>query len=180
MACLASHELPSAVAWTGSVKHGPRIGVTSILPIKAQPNSPADALETLAPRQLSGCQRAAIYLGMLKSHLPVGFIVPAEPIEREKPPVGTEWVHEIKHDGYRIIVRRDSEGVRLYSRKAIDWTTRLPAIAEAVSRQARSVTRKATGDVIVVRYADDTIVGFEHEHEAQAWSRHRDLRMIAH
>ena len=78
---------------------------------------------------------------MLKSHLPVGFIVPAEPIEREKPPVGTEWVHEIKHDGYRIIVRRDSECVRLYSRKAIDWTTRLPAIAEAVSRlKARSVT----------------------------------------
>src|SRR5713226_10441659 len=28
---------------------------------------------------------------------------------------------------------------------------------------------KATGDVIVVRYADDTIVGFEHEHEARAF-----------
>ena len=158
MACLASHELPSAVAWTGSVKHGPRIGVTSILPIKAQPNSPADALETLAPRQLSGCQRAAIYLGMLKSHLPVGFIVPAEPIEREKPPVGTEWVHEIKHDGYRIIVRRDSEGVRLYSSKAIDWTTRLPAIAETVSRlKARSVT--LDGEAVVI--GSDGLTDFE-------------------
>src|SRR6202521_5035397 len=28
---------------------------------------------------------------------------------------------------------------------------------------------KATGDVVVVRYADDTIVGFQHEHEAQAF-----------
>ena len=28
---------------------------------------------------------------------------------------------------------------------------------------------KATGDVIVVRFADDTIVGFEHEHEAKAF-----------
>src|SRR5271167_1212730 len=29
--------------------------------------------------------------------------------------------------------------------------------------------RKATGDVIVIRYADDTIVGFQHEHEASSW-----------
>jgi hypothetical protein len=36
---------------------------------------------------------------MLKRHLPVGFIVPAQPVEREKPPAGPDWVHEIKHDG---------------------------------------------------------------------------------
>ena len=29
--------------------------------------------------------------------------------------------------------------------------------------------RKATGDVIVIRYADDTIVGFQYEHEAKAF-----------
>lgn len=28
---------------------------------------------------------------------------------------------------------------------------------------------KASGDMIVIRYADDTIVGFQHEHEAQAF-----------
>jgi retron-type reverse transcriptase len=28
---------------------------------------------------------------------------------------------------------------------------------------------KASGDMIVVRYADDTIVGFQHEHEAKAF-----------
>ena len=50
-------------------------------------------------------------------------------------------VHEIKHDGYRIIVRRDGECVRLYSRKAIDWTARLPAIAEGAGRlKAKSFT----------------------------------------
>jgi hypothetical protein len=30
---------------------------------------------------------------------PPGFIVPAQPIERDKPPAGPDWVHEIKHDG---------------------------------------------------------------------------------
>jgi hypothetical protein len=31
---------------------------------------------------------------------------------------GSEWVHEIKHDGYRLIVRRDGAMVRLWTRKA--------------------------------------------------------------
>ncbi len=43
-----------------------------------------------------------------------------------KPPSGADWVHEIKHDGYRLIVRRDGPTVRLYTRNAYDWTARLP------------------------------------------------------
>ena len=30
-------------------------------------------------------------------------------------------------------------------------------------------TRTATGDVVVIRYADDTVVGFQHEHEARVF-----------
>jgi ATP-dependent DNA ligase len=54
--------------------------------------------------------------------LPADFIFPAQPVLRLKPPGGTDWVHEIKHDGYRMIVRRDGPPVRLYSRNAYDWT----------------------------------------------------------
>ena len=39
--------------------------------------------------------------------------------------------------------------------------------------------RKATGDVIAIRYADDTIVGFQHEHEAKAFLRDLQERMRA-
>jgi len=38
---------------------------------------------------------------------------------------------------------------------------------------------KANGDVIVVRYADDQIVGFEHEHEAKAFLHDLHERMRA-
>jgi ATP-dependent DNA ligase len=38
---------------------------------------------------------------------------------------------QIKHDGYRLIVRRDGPTVRLYSHNADDWTARLSAIAAA-------------------------------------------------
>jgi ATP-dependent DNA ligase len=86
---------------------------------------------------------------MLKRKLPAGFVVPAQPVEANQPPAGPDWVHEIKHDGYRLIVRHDGERVRLYSRKAIDWTARLPAIAEgAVRLKAKSFT--IDGEAVVI------------------------------
>jgi hypothetical protein len=33
------------------------------------------------------------------NRFPAGFVVPAQPVNASKPPVGTDWVHEIKHDG---------------------------------------------------------------------------------
>src|SRR2546429_6266662 len=74
-------------------------------------------------------------------HLPAGFIIPAQPVLASKPPSGPNWVHEIKHDGYRMIVRRDGRAVRLFSRNAYDWTARLLAIAAAAERiRAKSFT----------------------------------------
>jgi hypothetical protein len=42
-----------------------------------------------------------------------GFIDPCIPALAAKPPSGPGWVHEIKHDGYRLIVRREGTAVRL-------------------------------------------------------------------
>jgi ATP-dependent DNA ligase len=41
-----------------------------------------------------------------------GFIDPCVPALAAKPPSGPGWVHEIKHDGYGLIVRRDGEAGR--------------------------------------------------------------------
>jgi ATP-dependent DNA ligase len=41
------------------------------------------------------------------------------------------WLHEIKHDGFRMLVRRDAAGVRLFTRNGHDWTARFPLIARA-------------------------------------------------
>ena len=50
-------------------------------------------------------------------------------------------MHEIKHDGYRLIVRRDGDTVRLFTRRGHDWTERYPAIAAAAAKlRARSFT----------------------------------------
>jgi bifunctional non-homologous end joining protein LigD len=58
-----------------------------------------------------------------------------------KPPAGAQWAHEIKHDGYRLIVRRDGARVRLFTRRGYDWTERFPVIASAAGKlQAQSFT----------------------------------------
>jgi ATP-dependent DNA ligase len=71
--------------------------------------------------------------------LPRGFVPPCLPTKAPQPPSGDTWVHEIKHDGFRLMARRDAAGVRLLTRNGIDWTERFPLIAAAAGAlKARS------------------------------------------
>jgi bifunctional non-homologous end joining protein LigD len=65
--------------------------------------------------------------------LPIGFIPPCLPTKASTPPSGALWLHEIKHDGFRVIARKDGTKVRLYSRPGNDLTYRFPLIAETVA-----------------------------------------------
>ena len=69
---------------------------------------------------------------------PQGFVEPCLPTPGAKPPSGAGWVHEIKHDGYRLLVRRDGDHVRLFTRRGYDWTKKYPWIVEARKLKARS------------------------------------------
>ncbi len=56
-------------------------------------------------------------------------------------PAGPDWLHEIKHDGYRLIVQREGGHVRLFTRNGHDWSDRFPLIVEAAleNKQQRFV-----------------------------------------
>jgi ATP-dependent DNA ligase len=71
---------------------------------------------------------------MLQRTLPAGFIAPCLPTKTDKLPSGGQWLHEIKHDGFRIIARKTGAQVRLYSRPGNDFTGRFPLIVEALER----------------------------------------------
>jgi bifunctional non-homologous end joining protein LigD len=71
---------------------------------------------------------------MLQRTLPAGFIAPCLPTKTDKLPAGGQWLHEIKHDGFRIIARKKGAQVRLYSRPGNDLTHRFPLIAETLTR----------------------------------------------
>jgi ATP-dependent DNA ligase len=48
-----------------------------------------------------------------------------KPRPAKQPPAGSGWIHEIKHDGFRIMARRFEGRVRLLTRKGNDFSNRL-------------------------------------------------------
>jgi bifunctional non-homologous end joining protein LigD len=71
---------------------------------------------------------------MSQRTVPAGFIAPCLSSKTNRLPSGSEWLHEIKHDGFRVIARKDGERVRLYSRPGNNLTYRFPLIVEALAR----------------------------------------------
>jgi len=63
---------------------------------------------------------------------PPGFIVPCQPTLADKVPIGNGWIHELKHDGFRVLAFRDGDTVRLWSRNGRDWSGEFVAITEAM------------------------------------------------
>lgn len=61
-----------------------------------------------------------------------GFIEPCAPTERKVPPDGEDWLHEIKHDGYRAQALVHEGAVNVFTRRGHDWAARMPTIAASV------------------------------------------------
>jgi bifunctional non-homologous end joining protein LigD len=62
--------------------------------------------------------------------VPAGFIRPCEPALVAYPPAGHGWLHEIKHDGFRILAWKQGERVKVWSRRGADFTYRFRTIAD--------------------------------------------------
>src|SRR5215468_6544550 len=95
---------------------------------------------------------------MLQRTLPAGFIASCLPTKTDKLPSGSQWLHEIKHDGFRIIARKNGAQVRLYSRPGNDLTHRFPLIVETL---ARLRSRSCIIDGEAVACADNGIASFD-------------------
>jgi bifunctional non-homologous end joining protein LigD len=90
--------------------------------------------------------------------LPAGFIEPCRPTSSPTPPSGEEWAHEIMHDGFRIIARKEDKRVRLYGRTGNDLTDRFPLIVEAMAYLGAN---SCTVDGEAVACGDDGIASFD-------------------
>ncbi|MNM29921.1 putative ATP-dependent DNA ligase YkoU [compost metagenome] len=70
--------------------------------------------------------------GAIRQAAPISAFPPQLARLGETPPVGEQWLHEIKWDGYRILATVTEGKARLWSRNALEWTDKLPEIREAV------------------------------------------------
>jgi hypothetical protein len=90
-----------------------------------------------------------------------GIIEPCIPTLAARPPVGPQWIHEIKHDGYRLIARKRGGRVSLFTRRGFDWTDRYPRISAAVAALGAA---SATIDGEAVCCDDAGVAVFERLH----------------
>lgn len=69
--------------------------------------------------------------GARKAAMPE-FVSPQLATLIDKPPVGDEWFHELKFDGYRLLCHLNRSQVRFWTRNQKDWTAKFPTLGKAV------------------------------------------------
>jgi bifunctional non-homologous end joining protein LigD len=140
-------------------------------PIPLVGTAPRGFLTRLAagvPRLLAAQPLAGYLPGLsavARRSLPDRF-VPCLPMTAPHPPSGPLWLHEIKHDGVRIIARKVGDRVRLYNRRGDDLTKRFPLVVDAV---AALRVPSCLIDAEAVACDDDGVPSFE----LIAW-KHKD------
>ena len=82
------------------------------------------------------------------SRVSLGFILPQLPSLTDQPPEGADWIHEVKHDGFRTLLVIERGSVRAFTRNGHDWSDRyLGIVAKAKSLPCRSAI--LDGEIIV-------------------------------
>ena len=89
------------------------------------------------------------YPPLMAARRPSGFIEPCLPSKVVRPS-GSGWLHEIKFDGYRLMVRRDGPRVRCFTRNGYDWAKRFPTIVAAAHR-IKASRFLIDGEVVILR-----------------------------
>jgi bifunctional non-homologous end joining protein LigD len=103
---------------------------------------PADEYDVTAAQTLSTATGRT--MEQIAAGLPADLPRQARPAELEsqpapqlasnadRAPAGNGWVHEIKHDGYRLMLVRDGEHAKVLTREGADWSDRFPPLVQAV------------------------------------------------
>jgi bifunctional non-homologous end joining protein LigD len=77
------------------------------------------------------------------------FVPPQLASASERPPIGKDWLHELKLDGYRMQARLEGGKAQLLTRSGLDWTHRMRSIATSLEALSAK-TALLDGEVIVL------------------------------
>ncbi len=95
----------------------------------------------------------------------------------DAPPSGSEWLHEPKLDGYRLLATCSDGDVRLWSRNAIEWTARVPEIANAIAALGAD-SLQLDGELVAVEHKGKRPVSFNALQAKLSGDTKADLRYI--
>jgi bifunctional non-homologous end joining protein LigD len=110
--------------------------------------------------------------------MPISFSMPSTfapciPTVGKAVPASKDWIHEIKYDGYRLIVHRDGDRVRLITKGGYDWSKRFPWIVESAlkNRQKQFVIDGEAVILGVDGYSDfNALHSGRHNEEVQLYA----------
>ena len=91
-----------------------------------------EAAEAVHPAKLKVSANTDLKKKAEKSVVSKNFIAPALALLVDEPPVGPDWIHETKYDGYRIQAMANGKKVQLFTRAGNDWTDKFPLIKKAL------------------------------------------------
>jgi ATP-dependent DNA ligase len=76
------------------------------------------------------------------------FIAPQIPVLSAQPPAGEGWIHEIKHDGFRTLVRLNRGQAQAFTRNGYDWSDKYQRVIDACHK-LRCRSALIDGEIIV-------------------------------
>jgi len=95
------------------------------------------------------------------------------PTKSDAVPNGPDWLHEVKYDGYRLRLERDSDRVRLITRGGYNWTDRYPWIVDtALKNRVKQFVIDGEAVVLGVDGISDfnALHSRKHDHEVQLYA----------
>ncbi len=103
----------------------------------ARPAEVFSVVDEMPDSVLGGAQPLALPPEAKPADLPALLAPQLATLVDKPPPQASDWLYEIKFDGYRLLARLDGEHVQLFTRNGNDWTARMPVLAAALkARQA--------------------------------------------
>jgi bifunctional non-homologous end joining protein LigD len=110
------------------------------------------------------------------SRTKLAFIPPALPTLVAEAPGGDEWLHEVKHGGYRTIAVVEDGRARVFTRRGRNYTSRMPGIVEALGDLS---CRSAVIDGEAVIFGEDGVSDFFKLHAALARQHAPEAQLVA-
>jgi bifunctional non-homologous end joining protein LigD len=131
----ARKTTPAAAVWhsnRGSAAEARAAKAAAPRPRERKARGTATKKNGAAKKKAKASRKGPRVEGARSGRLPT-FVPPALTVLSAKAPDASNWVHEIKFDGYRIQARWDGSKIALYTRRGLDWTERFQGVADALA-----------------------------------------------
>ena len=133
LARMATFEMPREDGGKAGKKTAPRTSTASRRAAKADMKAAVEPPAAAGPRKTRSKKtspgRPALPDDAVPADLPVTFQPQLATLVDGPPSDSSDWVYEIKFDGYRMLARIEGKTVTLFTRNGNDWTHKLKPLA---------------------------------------------------